>query len=73
MPKVDKAAINTAGIVRGGGVIVSMLGTKTPTASLPKGTIFNNMTRSVMVTLETIRELDLSCSPMLLAKYCTAF
>ena len=51
---------------------MSVLGAKTPAASLPKGAIFNNMTRSVVVALETIGELDLS-SLTPLAKYGVAF
>ena len=72
MPKVNKVAINTAGIMRGGTIVVSMLGTKTPAASLPKGAIFDNVTRSVVVAFETIGELDLSSSTPL-AKYGAVF
>ena len=72
MPKVDEAAIDTAGIMGGGAVVVSMLGTKTPVASLPKRAVFDDMARSVMVALETIRELDLS-SLTSLAKYDAVF
>ena len=71
MPEVDKAAINTAGIVGREASIVSVLGAKTPAAGLPKGAIFDDVTRSVMVALETIGKLDLS-SPTPLAKYCAA-
>ena len=72
MPKVDKAVINTAGIMRGGTIVVSVLGTKTPAAGLPKGAIFDNVTRSVMVALETVGELNLS-SLTPLAKYSAVF
>ena len=72
MPKVDKAVISATRVMRGRAIVVSMLGTKTPAASLPKGAIFDNMTRSVMVALETIGELDLSSSTPL-SKYDAIF
>jgi len=72
MPEVNEAAINTAGIMGGGTIIVSVLGAKTPATSLPKGAIFDDMTRSVMIALETVRELDLS-SPTLLTEYSAVF
>jgi len=72
MPKVDKAAINTAGIMGRGTLVVSVLGAETPATSFPKGEILNDVTQSVMVAFETIRELDLS-SPTPLTKYCAAF
>jgi len=72
VPKVDKATVSYTGVMGGGALVVSVLGTKTPAASLPKGTIFDNVTRSVVVAFETVGELDLSSS-MLLAKYSTVF
>ena len=72
MSKVDKAAINTAGIMGEGTIVVSVLGTKTPAASLPKGAIFDNMTQSVMVAFKTVGELYLSSSTPL-AKYDAVF
>jgi len=67
MSEVDKAAISCAGSVRGGAVVVGVLGTKTPTASLPKGALFNPVTRIILIAPEAIWELELSFS-MLLAK-----
>jgi len=72
MPKVDKTAVSHTRIMGGGTLVVSMLGTKTPATSLPKGTVFNDMTRSVMVTFETVGELDLSSSA-LFTKYGVVF
>jgi len=71
MPKVDEAVVNTAGVVGRGALVVSMLSAKTPMTGLPKGTVFDNVTRGVVIAFETIRELNLS-SPTLLAKYCAA-
>ena len=72
MPKVDKATISCTGIMGGGTLVVSVLSTKAPAASLPKGALFNPMTRCVLVAFETIWEDDL-VSPTSFAKYCTAF
>jgi len=72
MPKVDKAAINTAGIMGRGTLVVSMLGAEAPAASLPQGAVFDDVTRGVVVAFETVGELDLS-SPTLLAKYGAVF
>jgi len=70
--KVDEAAVNCTGIMGGGAVIVSMLGAKTPAASLPEGALFDPVTRTVLVAPKTIREGDF-VSLMLFAKYCVAF
>ena len=72
MPKIDEAVVDTAGIVGGGALVVSVLGTKAPVAGLPKRAIFNDVTRSVVVAFKTVGELDLS-SPTLLAKYGAVF
>jgi len=72
MPKIDEAAIGCTGIVGGGALVVSVLSTKAPTAHLPKGAVFDNMTRSVVIAFEAVGELDLS-SPVPLAKYSTIF
>ena len=72
MPKVDKAVINTAGVMRGGALIVSVLGAEAPAASLPQGAVFDDVTRGIMVAFETVGELDLS-SPTPLAEYGAVF
>jgi len=54
-----------------GAVVISMLGTKTPVAGLPKGAFFDPMTRIILAALETIGELELG-SLASLAKYRTA-
>jgi len=72
MSEVDETAVNAAGIIRGGALVVSVLGAEAPAASLPQGTVFDDVTRGVVVALETVGELDLS-SPASLAKYSTVF
>jgi len=72
MPKIDKAAIGCTGIVGGGALVVSMLSTEAPMACLPKGAVFDNVARSVVIAFEAVGELDLS-SPVPLAKYGTVF
>jgi len=71
MPKVDEAVTGCAGSMRGGAIVVSMLGAKTPTTSFPKGAFFNPMAWGVLIAPQAIWELDLS-SLALLAEYCTA-
>jgi len=70
VPEIDKAAISGARKIRGGAIVMSMLGTEAPATGLPKGAFFNNVTRSVVVALEAIWEGEVS-SPSSLAKYCT--
>jgi len=72
MPKIDEAAIGCTGIVGGGALVVSVLSTEAPTACLPKGAVFDNVTRSIVIAFEAVGELDLS-SPAPLAKYGTVF
>ena len=60
MPKVNEAAVNCTGVVRRGALIVSVLSTEAPAARLPEGTVFDNMAGSVVIALETVRELELS-------------
>ena len=65
MPKVDEAAIGTAGVMGGGALIVSVLSAETPLASLPQGAFLNCMPRLVSTAPEAIRELGLgSMSPL---------
>jgi len=54
--KVNKAAVNTAGIMRGGALVVSVLGAEAPAAGLPQGTLLNPMTRCVLIASEAIWE-----------------
>ena len=72
MPKIDKTAVSCARIVRGGAIIVGMLGAKTPVASLPQGALFNPMTRFILIASEAVWELDF-VSLTSFAKYCTVF
>ena len=65
MPKVNEAAIGAAGIVGGGALIVSVLGTETPPAGLPQGAFFNRMPWLVSTAPKAVWELGLgSMSPL---------
>jgi len=70
--KIDEAAVSCARDVRGGAIIVGMLGAKTPATSLPQGALFNPMTRFVLIASEAVWELDF-VSLTSFAKYCTMF
>jgi len=72
MPKIDEAVIGCTGVVGGGALVVSVLSTEAPTACLPKGAVFDNVTRSVIIAFEAVGELDLS-SLVPLAKYSMVF
>jgi len=57
----------------GGGIlVVSVLSTKAPMASLPKGAFFGPVIRTILVALKTIQECEFG-SPTSLAKYTTTF
>ena len=65
MPKVDEAAIGTAGVVGGGALVVSVLGAKAPLAGLPQGALFDHVPGLVSTAPEAVRELGLgSMSPL---------
>jgi len=70
--KVDKAVINTAGVMRGGAFVVSMLSAEAPVACLPKRALLDPMTRCILIALETVREDDV-ISPTSLAKHSAIF
>ena len=59
MPKVNKAAVDAAGIMGGGALIMSVLGAETPPASLPQGAFFNRMPWFVSAAPKAIREFGL--------------
>ena len=68
MSKIDGAATSCTGGVRGGTIVVSVLGAETPTTSLPKGALLHSVTRLILTAPEAVWELKLS-SLTSLAKY----
>ena len=72
MSKIDKATISGTRVMGGRTLVVSMLGTKTPAAGLPKGAFFNPMTGCILIAPETVGE-DNVISPTSLAKHSTIF
>ena len=65
MPEIDKAATGTAGVMEGGALIVSVLGTEAPPASLPQGAFFDRMPGLVGTAPKAVGELGLgSMSPL---------
>ena len=59
MSEIDKVVIGTAGVMGGRALVVSMLGAKTPLASLPQGAFFDSVPRLVSTAPEAIGELGL--------------
>jgi len=72
VPKVDEAAVNCTGVVRRGAVVVGMLSTKAPMASLPQGTLLDSMTRRVLMAPKAVWEDDVISSTSL-PKYSAVF
>ena len=65
MPKVDEAAIGAAGVMGGGALIVSVLGAKTPPASLPQGALLDGMSGLVSAAPEAVGKLGFGAMPPL--------
>ena len=51
VPEVDKTVIGAAGVMRGGALIVSVLGAEAPPAGLPQWAFFNRMPRFVSAAI----------------------
>ena len=68
MPKVNKAAVNCTGIMGGGTLVVSMLGTEAPATGLPQGTLLDPVTGCILIAPEAIWEDDV-VPPTSLTKY----
>jgi len=66
--KVDEAAVNCTGIVGGGTLVVSMLGTEAPATGLPQGTLLDPVTRCILIAPKAIWKGD-AISPTPLPKY----
>jgi len=66
--KVDEAAVSCTGIVGGGTLVVSVLGTETPTTGFPQGALLDPVTRFILIAPKAIWKDDV-ISPMSLPKY----
>ena len=60
VPKVNEASVSRARVMGGGAIVMSMLGAKTPATSLPKGAIFDDVTRNILVASEAVWKLECS-------------
>jgi len=70
MPKINKAAVSCARSMGGGAIIMSVLSTETPTTGLPKGALFNPVTRIILIAPKAVGEFE--CGSLVpLAKYFT--
>jgi len=67
--KVDEAAVSCTGIVGGGTLVVSMLGTEAPTTGFPQGAFLDPVTRCVLIAPKAVRKDDV-ISPTSLSKHC---